>query len=82
MRIDRGHIEVLECRECGFLGTIDLYPIENNYASCPKCGCIYLGYSQVPREWYYTQKAREVGKSFTMIKVSSGQFPQYERREK
>lgn len=81
MRIARGHVEVLECQECGFLGTIDLYHVENNSTRCPECGYIYLGYSQVPREWYYTYKAKEFAKSFTMEKVTSGRFPQYERRE-
>jgi len=56
MRIDRGLVEVLECRECGFLGTIDLFPIENNHVWCPACQNIYLAYSQVPIKWYIQQQ--------------------------
>lgn len=58
MRISSGHIEVLECRSCGFLGTVDLFSIENNQAWCPACGNIYLAYSQVPVQWYIEQQRR------------------------
>jgi len=59
MRIANGYIEVLECQECGFLGAIDLYHVENNSTSCPECGCIYLGYSQVLIKWYAKYKLAE-----------------------
>jgi len=58
VRIARGHIEVLECRECGFLGTIDLYDVEDNHTECPACGNIYLAYSQVPIKWYIEDRRR------------------------
>lgn len=56
MRIARGHIEVLECRSCGFLGTIDLYDVEDNHTQCPRCAYPYLAYSQVPIKWYMKQQ--------------------------
>ena len=89
MNTQNGYIEVLECPECGFLGTIDLYPVDNNQVWCPKCGNPYLGYSQVPYEWYVVeQERRSVGDRELdghldgFVETVQGQFPQWERKDK
>ena len=74
VRIARGHIEVLECRSCGFLGTIDLYDVEDNYTQCPACGEVYLAYSQVPIKWYVKQQLQIEMDSKGMEEISLGMW--------
>lgn len=74
MNVPNGYVEVLECRRCGFLGTIDLYLVDGNSPFCPECGNVYLAYAQARWVWYAERKRESSRKPGVLVSVGHGQW--------